>query len=83
MTPGVVERGVEPAELGDGAVHHRRHLGVVAHVAPDGDRLVAGGDQLLGRRLHGVLLEVRQHDGRARLRERPAPSPAPCRPRPR
>ena len=40
-------------------------------VAPDGDRLVAGGDQLRRRRLHGVFLEVRQDDGRTRLRERP------------
>ena len=43
----VVERGVEPAELGNGAVHHRRHLGVVTHIAADGDCLVTGGDQLL------------------------------------
>ena len=38
----VVERGVKAAELGNGAVHHRGHLGVVAHVAPDGDGLMAG-----------------------------------------
>jgi hypothetical protein len=35
MNLGVVERGVEPAELGDGAVSHRGHLGVVAHITTD------------------------------------------------
>src|SRR5215471_9181219 len=37
---GIVERGVEPAELGNGAVYHSRHLGVVTHVAAHGDCLV-------------------------------------------
>src|SRR5205807_372758 len=67
----VVEGGVKPAELGDGLLHHCGHLGVVAHVAANGESLAAGGDQFLGRRLHGVLFEVRQDDGRARLRECP------------
>jgi hypothetical protein len=67
--PGVVERGVESAELGDGAVHHRGQLGV-AHITTDGECLVTGGDELLLRRLHRVFFEVRQNEGRACLRER-------------
>src|SRR6266699_3180651 len=56
--PGVVERSVESPELGDGAVHDRGHLGVIAHIATDGECLVTAGDQLLRRRLHRVFLEV-------------------------
>ena len=38
---GVVERGVEPAELGDNPPDQCLYLGVVAHVVPDGERLDA------------------------------------------
>lgn len=68
--PRVVERGVESAELGDGTVHHRGHLGVVAHITTDGEGLVTGGDQLLGCGLHRLFFEIRENDGRARLCER-------------
>ena len=44
---GIVERGVETAELVNRPVDHRRHFGVVTHVTTDGERLVTGGDQLL------------------------------------
>lgn len=31
--PGVVEDGIDSAKLGDGLLHQRRHLGLVAHIA--------------------------------------------------
>ena len=47
--PGVVERHVEPAELGDGAIDERGDLVFVGDVAGDAQGLVAGGGQLVGR----------------------------------
>src|SRR5262249_15187344 len=40
----IVKRCVYSAELGNGAVHHRRDLRVVTDVTANGDRLVTGGD---------------------------------------
>src|SRR6516164_1570723 len=59
----IVERGVDSAELGYGAVHHGRHLCVVTHVTADGDGLVTSDNQLLGFRLYCVFPEVVQQDG--------------------
>lgn len=63
----VIERGIEPAELGNGAVHHRCHLRIVTHVAQDRDCLVTGGDEPLGFGFHQVLSDVSQHDSRTCL----------------
>ena len=41
---GIVERGVETAELVNRPVDHCRHFGVVTHVTTDGERLVTSGD---------------------------------------
>src|SRR5581483_6414587 len=51
----IVEGGVEPAEFGNGVVHHLLDLSFVAYVAVDGDRLEPGGCELLGFRFHQVL----------------------------
>jgi len=72
LFPGarVIERRVEPAELGIGAVHHRRHLRAVTHVAPDGYCFVTGGYQLLSFGLYQVLSDIGQHDRGACFGER-------------
>jgi hypothetical protein len=68
--PGVVERGVQSAELGNSSVHHSLNLCVVTHIAAEGDCPMASGHQLLGFRLHGVFSEVGHHNGRACLGKR-------------
>ena len=68
--PGVVERHVKLAELGDGAIHQRRDLILVGHVAGHADRTVSGGGQLVGRSAQCVLVDVGEHDGRAGRGER-------------
>ena len=62
---GVVERHVEPAELGDGAIDERGDLVFVGDVAGDAERLVAGGGQLVGRGAQRLLVDVGEHDGGA------------------
>ena len=48
LDAGVVERHVEPAERGDGAVDHRGDLVLVGDVAGDAEHLVSGGLQVVG-----------------------------------
>jgi hypothetical protein len=50
---------LEPPELRDGAVHHRGHLGVVAHIATDSECLVTGAGQLLRCCFQRFFFEVR------------------------
>ena len=61
---------IESAELGNGAVHHRRNLGVIAHVAADCDRLVTGGYHPLSLGFHRFRFEICEHDGGTRFGER-------------
>jgi len=63
-------REVEPAEGVDRALEQSGDLGLVRHVADDGQRLVARGGQLLGRRLDALLVVTREHDGGPGLGER-------------
>jgi hypothetical protein len=69
ITPAFIKGGIEPAELGDGAVHRRGDLGVIAHVASHRDCLVTRRDQLLSFRADHVLSKVRQDDVCACFRE--------------
>src|SRR5215204_2196632 len=62
MTPALLNAASSRAELGDGPLDHRLDLRVIAHVTADGERLVASRDELVRRRLHGVFLEVREHN---------------------
>jgi len=49
LHPGIVEHRVQAAESGDGLLNHRGHFRVVGDIAPDGNGIVAGRGQLLGR----------------------------------
>src|SRR2546429_414196 len=55
---GVVEEAVEPAKATDGLVHHRRNVGLAAHVGVDVHRARAG---VLGDAPAPLVLEIRQH----------------------
>jgi hypothetical protein len=68
---GVVERHVEPAELGDGAIDERGDLVFVGDVTGDAEGPMARGGQLVGRGAQRLLVDVGEHD-RGRCR-------APCR----
>ena len=67
---GVVERHVEPAELGDGAVDERGDLVFVGDVAGDAERPVPGGGELVGGGAQRVPVDVGEHDRGAGSGER-------------
>jgi hypothetical protein len=46
---GIGHQDVEPPKLLDGAIHHRRHLGLVGHVRLDGDGPTVGLGHDFGR----------------------------------
>src|SRR5215469_520225 len=70
ITARIVKYCVDSAELGNSAVHHRRNLRVVTHVAVHSNFLMTGGNQLLRGRLHRLFFIVCQHDTRSRFGER-------------
>src|SRR5207244_12642674 len=57
----VVEEAVEPAEAADRLVHHRRDVGLAAHVGVDVHRARAG---VLGDAPAARVLQIRQHHPR-------------------
>jgi hypothetical protein len=66
----VVECGIEASELGDGAVHHARHVSVSTDVAADRERFVTCADERFRFSPHRTFVDVRQDDGCARFCER-------------
>jgi hypothetical protein len=68
--PGVVERHVEPAEVGDGAIHQRGDLVLVGDVAGHAEPAVPGGGQLVRGFAQRLLVDVGEHDRGARGGER-------------
>jgi hypothetical protein len=65
LDAGVVEGHVEPAEGVDRALDEGGNLGLVGHVAGDGERLMTGGGELVGGGAEGVFVDVGEHDGGA------------------
>jgi hypothetical protein len=65
--PRVGEHDVEPAEFFDHAVDEGLHLGGVAHIQADRDRLAPAPADLLRHCLGGLDLDVAERDGRALL----------------
>ena len=52
---GVVDADIDAAEFGDGFIDRRDHLGFLADVAEDRQRLAAGGADLVGGGVDGAL----------------------------
>jgi hypothetical protein len=67
--PGVVADHVHGAEAVERALHELGHLRLLAHVAPDRQRLHAVGLHPVGRQGEGVLLHVGHHDVQPALGE--------------
>src|SRR3712207_6039994 len=65
LDAGVVERHVEAAEGGDGALDEGGDLVLVRDVAGDAERLVSGVGQLSGGGAQRLLVGVGEHDGGA------------------
>ena len=84
LDAGVVERHVEPAERGDGAVDHRRDLVLVGDVAGDAEHLMPGSLQIVRSRAGcaGVVVVAASTtaapaSAKARAVARPMPELAP------
>ncbi len=65
LDAGIVERHVESPEGVDRALDEGGDLSLVGHVAGDAERLMTGGDQLVGGCAERILVDVGEHDGGA------------------
>jgi hypothetical protein len=66
---GVIERGIEATKGGYRLLDHCGYLSLVRDIAADGNRLMAGGDQLFCCRANRILVDVCQRHRSSRLRE--------------
>src|SRR5437773_6297496 len=55
---GIIERGIEATKGGYSLLDHCCYLSLVSDIAPDGNRLVTGGDEFVCRRANGTLVNV-------------------------
>ena len=77
---GIIEGGVQPTECRYRLIDHGRDCGLFGYVAADGERLVAGGEQLLRRGADGRRVDVGKCNGGSSLCKACAvakPMPAP------
>jgi len=65
----IVERGVQATKGRNSLLDHRRDLHEVRDVATNADCFMAGGNQRFRSDARPGSVEVRQRDGRSRLRE--------------